>query len=163
VARHIARVRCGAAPQYFDAWLARHGGGEPHPTDLLECLVALVASESIGMPPNGASDEHIEGFVAEHIWQLLTLEDALTFGFQVRVDSPIGRSRTRAGTAWPSTGGTGPSFSAIWERFRGNLQPAPGPLVRMIESNPTRAPAAENAMRHYPGRAGARANSGVPP
>jgi hypothetical protein len=24
---HIARERCGGAPQYFDAWLARHGGG----------------------------------------------------------------------------------------------------------------------------------------
>ena len=40
------------------------------------------------MPPDGASDEHIEGFVAEHIWHLLTLEDALTFGVPVRVDEP---------------------------------------------------------------------------
>jgi hypothetical protein len=31
VATHIARHRCGGAPQYFDAWLARHGGGPPHP------------------------------------------------------------------------------------------------------------------------------------
>ncbi len=88
VAAHIARLRCGGAPQYFDAWLARRTGGPAHPADLLECLVALVASESIGMPPDGASDEHIEGFVAEHIWHLLTLEDALTFGVPVRVDEP---------------------------------------------------------------------------
>jgi hypothetical protein len=62
---HIARERCGGAPQYFDAWLARHGGGPPHPPDLLDCLVAMVASESIGKPPKGGSDEHIAGFVAE--------------------------------------------------------------------------------------------------
>ena len=31
VAAHIARVRCGGAPQYFDAWLARLGGGPAHP------------------------------------------------------------------------------------------------------------------------------------
>jgi hypothetical protein len=88
VATHIARERCGGAPQYFDAWLARHGGGPAHPPDLLECLVAMVASESIGLPPDGGSDEHIEGFVAEHIWHLLTIENALTFGVPVRVDGP---------------------------------------------------------------------------
>jgi hypothetical protein len=88
VAAHIARVRCGGAPQYFNAWLARLRGGPAHPADLLECLVALVASESIGMPPDGASDQHIEGFVAEHIWHLLTLENALAFGAPVRVDGP---------------------------------------------------------------------------
>jgi hypothetical protein len=88
VAAHIARVRCGGAPQYYDAWLARLGGGPPHPPDLRECLAALVASESIGMPPDGASDQHLEGFVAEHIWHLLTLENALAFGAPVRVDGP---------------------------------------------------------------------------
>ena len=88
VATHIARERCGGAPQYFNAWLARHGGGPPHPPDLLDCLVAMVASESIGLPPTGGRDEHIEGFVAEHIWHLLTIENALTFGVPVRVDGP---------------------------------------------------------------------------
>jgi hypothetical protein len=88
VATHIARERCGGAPQYFDAWLARHRGGPPHPSDLLDCLVAMVASESIGKPPEGGSDEHIEGFVAEHMWHLLTMENALTFGIPVRVDGP---------------------------------------------------------------------------
>jgi len=88
VATHIARERCGGAPQYFDAWLARHGGGPPHPPDLLDCLAALVASESIGLPPKVGSDEHVEGFVAEHIWHLLTIENALTLGVPVRVDGP---------------------------------------------------------------------------
>lgn len=88
VATHIARERCGGAPQYFDAWLARHDGGPPHPPDLRECLVAMVASESIGLPPDGAIDLHIQGFVAEHIWHLLVMENALTFGVPVRVDGP---------------------------------------------------------------------------
>jgi hypothetical protein len=90
VATHIARYRCGGAPQYFDAWLARHGGGPPHPADLLDCLMALIASESIGSPPDGGKNEdrHLEGFVAEHIWYLLTTENALTYGVPVRVDGP---------------------------------------------------------------------------
>ena len=88
VATHIACERCGGAPQYFDAWLARHGGGPPHPPELSDCLVALVASASIGTRDEPANDEHLEGFVAEHIWHLLTTEDALTFGVPVRVDGP---------------------------------------------------------------------------
>jgi hypothetical protein len=90
VATHIAWYRCGGALQYFDAWLARHGGGPPHPEDLLECLTALIASESIGPPPDGGdqADRHLEGFVAEHIWYLLTTENALTYGVPVRVDGP---------------------------------------------------------------------------
>ncbi|MQA24499.1 MAG: hypothetical protein GEU94_03320 [Micromonosporaceae bacterium] len=88
VATHIARERCGGAPQYFGAWLARHGVGSPHLPELRDCLVAMVASESIGTPDGPANDEHLEGFVAEHIWHLLTIEDALTIGAPVRVDGP---------------------------------------------------------------------------
>ncbi len=88
VATHIAWERCGGAPQYFDAWLARHGGGPSHPPELLECLEPFVASESIGTPAAPAWHEHLEGFVAEHIWHLLTIENALTFGIPVRVDGP---------------------------------------------------------------------------
>jgi hypothetical protein len=88
VAKRIALYRCGGAPQYFDAWLTRHGGGPPHPPDLRDCLMALIASDSIGAPPDGGRDEHLEGFVAEHVWYLLTVENALTFGDPVRVDGP---------------------------------------------------------------------------
>jgi len=57
---------------------------------LLDCLMALIASESIGPPPDGGKNEdrHLEGFVAEHIWYLLTTENALTYGVPVRVDGP---------------------------------------------------------------------------
>jgi hypothetical protein len=88
VATHIAWQRCGGAPQYFDAWLARHDGGPPHAPDLLDCLVAFLGSESIGTRAEPADDQHLQGFVAEHIWHLLTLENALTYGIPVRVDGP---------------------------------------------------------------------------
>jgi hypothetical protein len=88
VATHIAWLRCGGAPQYFNAWLARHGGGPPHDPEFLDCLVAFVSSESIGTPAKKARAEHLEGFVAEHIWHLLTTENALTYGIPVRVDGP---------------------------------------------------------------------------
>jgi hypothetical protein len=88
VAIHIASHRCGGAPQYFDAWLARHDGGQPHTPELLDCLVAFLGSESIGTRAKPAIDQHLEGFVAEHIWHLLMLENALTYGVPVRVDGP---------------------------------------------------------------------------
>lgn len=88
VAAHIAWKRCGGAQQYFNAWLARHGGGPPHPPELLDCLVAFVASECIGTPEEPAYHEHLEGFVAEHIWHLLTTENAFMFGTPVRVEGP---------------------------------------------------------------------------
>ena len=88
VALHIAWHRCGGAPQYFEAWLARYQGGPAHQEGLRDCLHAFLGSESIGIPDNPALDAHIEGFVAEHIWHLLTIENAGTFGPPVRVDGP---------------------------------------------------------------------------
>jgi len=88
VATHVASHRCGGAPQYFDAWRARHDGGPPHEPELLDCLLAFLASESIGTRADPGDDQHLEGFIAEHIWHLLTLENALTYGIPVRIDGP---------------------------------------------------------------------------
>ena len=88
LAVHMAWHRCGGAPHYFDAWLQRYEGGGPHTEALLDCLVAFLGSESIGTPALPAAQVHLEGFVAEHIWHLLTLENALAFGDPVRVDGP---------------------------------------------------------------------------
>ena len=88
LAVHVAWHRCDGAPKYFDAWLQRYEGGEPHAEALLDCLVAFLGSESIGTPRQPAAHVHLEGFVAEHIWHLLTVEDALPLGDTVRVDGP---------------------------------------------------------------------------
>lgn len=88
IARHIAWHRCDGAPQYFDAWQRRAEGGPPHTEELFDCLIAFLGSESIGTPAQPAPQVHLEGFVAEHVWHLLTLEDALAFGTPVRVDGP---------------------------------------------------------------------------
>jgi len=88
VAVHVAWHRCDGAPRYFNAWLGRYQGGPPHDPELLDCLEAFLGSESIGTREEPAADDHIEGFVAEHIWHLLTIENALTFGAPVRIDGP---------------------------------------------------------------------------
>ncbi len=88
LAVHVAWHRCDGAPHYFDAWLQRYEGGAPHAEALLDCLVAFFGSESIGTPPLPAAQVHLDGFVAEHIWHLLTVERALPLGDMVRVDGP---------------------------------------------------------------------------
>jgi hypothetical protein len=142
VAAHIARVRCGGAPQYFDAWLARLAGGPAHPADLRECLVALVASESIGMPPDGAIDEHIEGFVAEHIWHLLTLEDALTFSIPVRVDEPDWSVTDSGGDGLAIYRSNGALVFRLWESKahtgEGTVRDVVNGACRQVNSNALR-------------------------
>jgi hypothetical protein len=88
VALDIALDRCGGAPQYISPWLDRYQGGPPHDPDLLACLEAFLGSGSIGTPTEPAKEVHLEGFVAEHVWHLLILENALSFGWPVRVDGP---------------------------------------------------------------------------
>ena len=88
VSLDIAWHRCGGAPQYFNAWMARYQGGPSHDPELLKCLEAFVGSESIGTPAAPGYDSHVEGLVAEHIWHLLTNENTLAFGPPVRVDGP---------------------------------------------------------------------------
>ena len=88
VAAHIAWNRCDGAPQYVNAWLDRYQGGPPHDADLLACMSAFLASESIGTPADPAPGVHLEGFVAEHIWHLLTLEQTISVASLVRVDGP---------------------------------------------------------------------------
>jgi hypothetical protein len=142
VATHIARLRCGGAPQYFDAWLARHGGGPPHSPDLLDCLVAMVASESIGMPPTGARDEHVEGFVAEHIWHLLTIENALTFGVPVRVDGPDWSVTDSGGDGLAIYRSNGTLVFRLWESKAhtadGTVREVVNGACRQVDSNALR-------------------------
>jgi hypothetical protein len=88
VALHIVNHHCGGAPQYIGAWLERYQGGPPHEPDFLACLEPFIASESIGTPSNPSKDQHLTGFVAEHLWHLLSLEDASGLGSLVRIEGP---------------------------------------------------------------------------
>jgi hypothetical protein len=88
VAAEIAWLRCGGAPQYYDAWVSRYQGGPPHGADLLACLAAFLGSESVGTADDPAPQVHLDGFVAEHVWHLLLVEDALGRGIPLRVDRP---------------------------------------------------------------------------
>lgn len=142
VATHIARERCGGAPQYFDAWLTRHDGGPPHSPELLDCLLAMVASESIGKPPDGGSDEHIQGFVAEHIWHLLTMENALTFGDPVRVDGPDWSVTDSGGDGLAIYRSNGTLVFRLWESkahtSAGTVRDVVNGACRQVDSNALR-------------------------
>lgn len=84
----IAQHRCGGAPSYYTAWERRAAGGDAHPPVLAECLRAFVASESIGTPEAPAPEQHLQGFVAEHLWAVLITEGTILRDTPVRVDGP---------------------------------------------------------------------------
>lgn len=68
-------------------------------------LDRLVASESIGTRQAPTTREHLEGFVAEHLWHLLTTEDALTHGIPIGIDAVGNRL---GGDGLADRGRTGP-------------------------------------------------------
>jgi hypothetical protein len=115
IATQIAWERCGGAPQYFDAWLARRGGGPPHDPEFLDCLAACIASECIGTPAEPAYHEHLKGFVAEHIWHLLTTENALTYGIPVRVEEPDWSATDSGGDGLAIYRADGTLVFRLWE------------------------------------------------
>lgn len=88
VALAIAFDRCGGARQYLNPWLDRYQGGPAHDPGLLACLEAFLGSECLGTPAEPAEKAHVEGFVAEHVWHLLVLENALDFSSPVRIEGP---------------------------------------------------------------------------
>lgn len=76
VATHIARVRCGGAPQYFDAWRARHGGGPAHP----------FGCPSWTVPPS--FDEPI-GCIFDRMLDVILVEDGgLVFRLRAKLGEP---------------------------------------------------------------------------
>ena len=101
-----------------------------------------MASESIGIPPDGAIDEHIEGFVAEHIWYLLTLEDALTFGVPVRVDEPDWSVTDSGGDGLAIYRSNGALVFRLWESKahtgEGTVRDVVNGACRQVNSNAMR-------------------------
>jgi hypothetical protein len=59
------------------------GGSAPAQGQPCGCCAA---SESIATRAKPADDQHLEDFVAEHIWHLLTLDNALTFVIPLRIE-----------------------------------------------------------------------------
>lgn len=68
LADRIVRVRCQPSPVYR-AWQSRAAGGAPHPPTTLRALEAFLAP-AVGLPSLQIPDDHLEGMVAEEVWDL---------------------------------------------------------------------------------------------
>ncbi len=115
IAIQIVWLRCGGAPRFFDAWVGRYVGGPPHDPEFLDCLVGFVASDCIGTPAEPAYHEHLQGFVAEHIWHLLMTENALACGIPVRVEEPDWSAMDRGGDGLVVYRPNGTLVFRLWE------------------------------------------------
>lgn len=74
VAEEIVRLRCGRAQHIFSTWRAAAtsqriaDGADPS-------LATAFIESTFGLPPNGASEDHAQGYVAKIVWRMLTAEE----------------------------------------------------------------------------------------
>jgi len=69
----IMRYRCRGQPGRFEAWRERRDGG-PAADETTRRALEIVVGTAVGLPGSPKSRDHVEAFVAEHLWYFLTLE-----------------------------------------------------------------------------------------
>ena len=85
VAAEIMRYRCNLRVDRFEAWRARADGGPAH-DEFTETSLKVIIGTGVGLPDQPRSEDHLEGFVGEHLWYLLALE--IDDEDIVRIDGP---------------------------------------------------------------------------
>jgi hypothetical protein len=74
VAEEIMQLRCGRARHIFTAWRSA-ASGQPPADGTDPSLAAAFVQSTFGLPPDGASEDHAQGYVAEIAWHMLTAEE----------------------------------------------------------------------------------------
>ena len=95
LADRIMELRCRGAVHHLAAWRARAGGGAAPDAVTREALTAFVAP-AFGLPAAPAPVDHIEGFVAEHLWHALMSDGAQNESI-VHLESPSFRATSPGG------------------------------------------------------------------
>ena len=72
-------IRCRGALQHLASWRARAAGGPAHTPAITSALEAFI-EPVFGMPGAPRLPDHVEGFVAQHLWYELTSESAANDG-----------------------------------------------------------------------------------
>lgn len=72
LAEAIVRERCGGSRKHFQAWFEKWSAGVPLPATSAEALPAFL-SPVFGLQDGSVTvtDDHLEGFVSEHLWHQL--------------------------------------------------------------------------------------------
>lgn len=89
LAERIMEFRCRGCPHHFRAWKQRAKGGPPLSGVSKAALEKAFVGPVFGLPgnPDEIPEDHLEGFVAEHLWYFLCLEAAPTENI-IRVEPP---------------------------------------------------------------------------
>lgn len=71
----ILQLRCQRCLRHYRAWRAAVDGGAP-PTGASAAALRAFIQPAVGLPtdPEPRPEDHLEGFVAEHLWYFLALE-----------------------------------------------------------------------------------------
>jgi hypothetical protein len=92
----IVRHRTPRCPDHYQAWRTRFDGGAEPPAGVGRALLAFL-SPAFGLPGGDVPpDDHLEGFVAEHLWYFLAKE-ATDKESTVRIEPPSFRVTDQGG------------------------------------------------------------------
>jgi hypothetical protein len=114
LADRIIELQCRGAPHLFIAWRSRADGGGPLNIQTRLALEAFVAP-AFGLPGSPAPLDHMEGFVAEHLWHALVFDGAAADGV-VHLEPPSFRPTSPGGDGLVVHAHAGGGFSfRLWE------------------------------------------------
>lgn len=87
VAEEIMNLRCGRARSIYDTWRDAATGEELRPGSD-PSLARPFIEPTFGLPPDGASLDHAQGYVAEITWRMLAQEEAAPERCIVHLETP---------------------------------------------------------------------------
>jgi hypothetical protein len=86
VAEEIMTLRCGSAHEILDGWRAVAMGNSPEGVD--PSLAAPFVEPTFGAPPDGGSEDHAQGYVAEVVWRMLANEEQASHRLVIHLERP---------------------------------------------------------------------------
>jgi hypothetical protein len=87
VAKEILGLRCGPARAIYSTWVATATGtDDPSAGD--PTLAAPFIEPTFGLPPDGASLNHAQGYIAEVAWRMLAKEEQVDDRSIVHIERP---------------------------------------------------------------------------
>jgi len=70
LAENVMKSKFGGATHIIKAWETKKNKGFPPPPELIEAAKAAI-DLAIGLPSSPKDENHIQGWVAEHLWSFL--------------------------------------------------------------------------------------------
>jgi hypothetical protein len=113
LARKIMAYRCRPNLARLEAW-ERQRLGEAEADETTRSALRIIVKSGIGLPDQPKSDNHIQAFIAEHLWYFLVLEGASDDTI-IRVEGPSVEVNEQGGDGLVLSRSGGVLTFRLWE------------------------------------------------